>query len=58
MVKFLAIIPMIQTAIKISGDGGARIQLEVPETDVKAVFELAKMKEQILRVEIYGEDED
>ena len=49
---------MIQTAIKISGDGGARIQLEVPETDVKAVFELAKMKEQILRVEIYGEDED
>lgn len=33
-VTFLASFPPIQSAIKIDGNGGARIQLDVPETEV------------------------
>jgi len=58
VIKFLAILPPIQSAIKLDGSGGARVQLDVSEEDLPAVLELAKMKEQILRVEIYDEYED
>ena len=34
VIEFLASFPPIQSAIKIDGQGGARIQLDIPETEM------------------------
>lgn len=34
---FLATIPPIQTAIKVAGDGGARVQIDIPESEAEAI---------------------
>jgi len=57
VIKLLASLPPIQSAIKLDGSGGARVQLDIPETCLDEVLKLAYLKEQILRVEIYDEYE-
>lgn len=39
-ITFNASFPPIQSAIKISGSDGARIQLDIPQTDMEAVAAL------------------
>lgn len=39
-IKFIAIIPDIQSAVKIGGDGSARIQLDVPTTEMPELMKL------------------
>ena len=51
-VCFEASLPPIQSAISVAGDGGARIKLDVPETDMDAVMRLAALRGQVLRVSI------
>lgn len=52
-VTFLASFPPIQSAIKITGAGdGARIQLDIPETELPAIARLLLLREQVLMVTI------
>ena len=51
-ISFLASLPPIQIAIKLDGQGGARIQLEVPEEDIMEVMKLAMLKGIVFRVTV------
>ena len=54
-ISFLASLPPIQSAIKLDGQGGARIQLEVPEEDIMEVMKLAMLKGIVFRVTVDAE---
>jgi hypothetical protein len=51
-VTFLASFPNIQTAIRVAGDGGARILLDIPEDELPAIARLLLMRGQVLRVTV------
>jgi len=51
-ISFLASLPPIQSAIKLDGQGGARIQLEVPEENIVEVMKLAMLKGIVFRVTV------
>ena len=51
-ISFLASLPPIQSAIKLDGQGGARIQLEVPEEDIMEVMKLAMLKGIVFKVTV------
>lgn len=51
MITFLASLPAIQSAIKI-GQDGARIQLEVPETELSKILPLIMMRDKVLKITI------
>ena len=53
-IKFLASIPPIQSALKFGGDG-ARIQFDVPETEILEVIKLIALKNTVLKIEIKAE---
>jgi hypothetical protein len=60
---FLASMPPIGSALKISGDGnGARLQLDIPESEMDKAHDLLGMREKELRITIevveYGERQD
>ena len=55
--SFLAIIPNIGTAIKIHGDGGWRIQLDIDASQEGAALELLTMRGKVLRVTVEVEGE-
>jgi hypothetical protein len=51
LITFQAYFPPIQSALKVTGTGdGARIQLDIPETDMAAVAHLLLMRGQTLEV--------
>jgi len=54
-ISFLASLPPIQSAIKLDGQGGARIQLEVPEEDIMEVMKLAMLKGIVFKVTVDAE---
>jgi hypothetical protein len=51
-VTFLATISMLQSAIQIAGDGGARIKLDIDDTGMDAVMALSGMRGELLRVTV------
>lgn len=51
-VMFEATIPALQSAITIAGDGGARLKLDVPESEMEAVARLLALRGQVLRVTV------
>jgi hypothetical protein len=52
-VTFLASYPAIQSAIKIDGAGnGARIQLDIPETELYKFIKAAGWRQSVLKVTI------
>lgn len=51
-VTFLASFPAIQSAIKVDGAGGARVQLDIPETELPAIARLLLMRGVVLRVSV------
>lgn len=58
-IRFSAILPSIQSAIRLDGSGGARIQLEVPEEDRMEVYKLNELKGCVFTVSIERvEDEE
>ena len=57
-VTFLATIPPIQTAIKVAGDGGARVQLDIPESELPAIARLLLARGKVLRVTVEAEQEE
>jgi len=56
-IVLLASLPPVQSAITISGDGGARIKLDVPESEMDAVMRLAALRGELLRVTVEVEVE-
>ena len=55
---FRAIVPSIGTAIKIHGDGGWRVQFDIPASDEGAALELLTMRGVLLEVTVKPERED
>jgi hypothetical protein len=53
----LAIIPNIGTAIKIHGDGGWRIQLDIDASQEAKALELLTMRGKVLKVTVEETDE-
>ena len=52
---FRAIVPSIGTAIKIHGDGGWRVQFDIPASDEAAALELLTMRGRVLEVTVRPE---
>jgi hypothetical protein len=50
-IEFYATLPDIQSAISVGGDG-ARIKLDIPETDLPNVIKLVLHKGKLLKVKI------
>jgi hypothetical protein len=57
-VTFLASFPNIQTAIRVAGDGGARILLDIPEDEMPAIVRLMLMRGQVIRVTVEPEKQE
>ena len=49
-VSFRASIPPMETAIKIHGEGGARMQLDIAETDLAGFLPALVFRGRVLRV--------
>ncbi len=58
VVTFLASFPNIQTAIRVAGDGGARILLDIPESEMPAIVRLMLMRGIVLRVSVERQAEE
>lgn len=54
-IVFLASFPNIQAAIRVAGDGGARILLDIPESEMPAIVRLMLMRGIVLRVTVEPE---
>lgn len=54
-VSFVASFPNIQTAIRVAGDGGARILLDIPETEMPAIVRLMLLRGMVIRVTVEPE---
>jgi len=54
-VTFLASFPPIQSAIKV-GQDGARVQFDIPETEMPAIVRLMLMRGRVLKITIEAED--
>lgn len=53
--EFVAVIPDIASAVKISGQGDGRLQLDVPESELPAVLKLVAFgRGKALKVSIYA----
>ena len=55
---FLATLPSILSCIKVSGDGGARLQLDVPDSDMAEALKLLLWRGMVLRVTVEPESDD
>ena len=49
---FRAIIPNLQSAIQVAGDGGWRVKLDIPATDEANALELLTMRGQVLKITV------
>ena len=54
-VSFLASFPPIQSAIKV-GQDGARVQFDIPESEMPAIVRLMLMRGVVLRITVEVED--
>jgi hypothetical protein len=54
-ITFLASFPNIQTAIRVAGDGGARILLDIPESEMPSIVRLMLMRGIVLKVTVEPE---
>lgn len=52
---FRATIPGIMSALKVSGDGGARLQLDIPESDLLDALPLLAWRDKVLLVTVAPE---
>lgn len=57
-VTFRAVLPNVQSAISISGNGdGARVKLDIPQEDLAQAITLALFQGQLLKVTIESVEE-
>jgi hypothetical protein len=58
-ISFIASLSPIQSAIKISGDGnGARVQLEIPQSELASIIKLQLLTNKAFRVIIEPGEEN
>ena len=50
-IEFLASLPAIQSAIRI-GQDGARVQLEIPESELSKILPLMMWRDRVLKITI------
>jgi len=55
--SFLATLPPLLSAIRISGDGGCRIMFDIPETEMGEAIKLLMWREQVLRITVEPEQD-
>lgn len=55
---FLASIASLQSAITVASDGGARIKIDIPESELPAIVRLMLMRGKALRITIEVADDD
>ncbi len=55
--SFLATFPPILSALRMAGDGGMRIQLDIPESEMGEAAKLLLWRQRVLRVTIEPERE-
>jgi len=53
---FRATLPPILSAIRMAGDGGMRIMVDIPETDMPEALKLLMWKGQVLRMTVGPEE--
>lgn len=54
--EFVAVLPDIASAVKISGHGDGRLQLDIPESELPAVLRLIAFgRDRALRVSIHAD---
>ena len=56
--SFIGTIAPLQTAITIASDGGMRIKIDVPESEMGAALELLTMRGKTLRVTVEVANDD
>ena len=49
---FLASIAPLQSAITIASDGGARVKIDIPESEMPAIVRLMLMRGKVLRITV------
>lgn len=58
-ISFVGIIPALQSAIQISGNGdGAKIRLEAPESELPEVIKLILLRGKALKISVEESDEE
>ncbi len=56
-ITFIASLPPIQSAILLDGQGdGARIKLDIPRSDIKAILKLQELAGESFKVTIESDD--
>ena len=66
---FLASIAPLQSAMTISSDGGMRVKLDIPETELRQIKQLMALRGKVLKVsittvkqkpqgDVWGDDDD
>lgn len=53
---FLATFPSILSAIRMAGDGGMRVQLDIPESEMGEALKVLMWRECVLQVTVKPED--
>lgn len=56
-VRFRATFPNTQSAVRVHGGGGMRIQLDIPESEVPRAVELLAWRQKVLVVTVRPERE-
>lgn len=55
-ITFVASIAPLQSAISIASDGGARIKLDIPESEMDALMKLLAWRETPLRITVEADE--
>ena len=53
--SFVATLPPILSAIRVAGDGGMRVQLDIPESEMGEACKMLMWREMVLRVHVEPE---
>ena len=56
--EFYGSIPDIQSAIKISGNGAIRLQVDVPETELAEAIKIVAARGEVIKVTMEWDDAD
>jgi hypothetical protein len=55
LAEFVATIPPIQSAFNVSGEGSARLKLDLPESEIAEALKLIAFgRDRALRIVVYG----
>ena len=55
-IEFYGSIPDIQSAIKISGNGAIRLQVDVPETELAEAIKIVAARGEVIKVTMEWDD--